>query len=121
MPDHQGQLRLVAVAFSAHKLGSGAAAMTVRDPVVTTVSLPRFLAPGDAARIGVTINNVEGAAGDYHLTLAASGTAQFTASASRTVKLAPSGNFNDGFVLSATAPGNAALRLDLARAADLKL
>ena len=51
--------------------------MTVRDPVVTTVSLPRFLAPGDAARIGVTINNLEGAAGDYRLTLSASGAAQF--------------------------------------------
>ena len=27
--------------------------MTVRDPVVTLVSLPRFLAPGDNGRIGV--------------------------------------------------------------------
>ncbi len=61
IPDFQGQLRLMAVAFSAHKVGSATASMTVRDPVVTTVSLPRFLAPGDAARIGVTINNLEGA------------------------------------------------------------
>src|SRR5260370_15973708 len=121
IPDFQGRLRLMAVAFSAHKVGSATASMTVRDPVVTTVSLPRFLAPGDAARIGVTINNVEGAAGDYHLTLAASGGAQSPASASRTVKLAPGGNFNDGFVLSATAPGNAALRLDLAGPGDLKI
>ena len=61
IPDFQGQLRLMAVAFSAHKVGSATASMTVRDPVVTTVSLPRFLAPGDAARIGITINNLEGA------------------------------------------------------------
>jgi hypothetical protein len=54
----------MAVAFSAHKIGSATASMTVRDPVVTTVSLPRFLAPGDDARIGVTINNLEGAAGE---------------------------------------------------------
>ena len=121
IPDFQGQLRLMAVAFSAHKVGSATASMTVRDPVVTTVSLPRFLAPGDAARIGVTINNLEGAAGDYHLTLSASGAAQFTAPASRTVKLAPGGNFNDGFVLSATAPGNAALKLDLSGPGDLKI
>ena len=51
--------------------------MTVRDPVVTTVSLPRFLAPGDSGAIGVTINNLEGAAGDYHLTLSATGAAGF--------------------------------------------
>ena len=67
----------MAVAFSAHKVGSAVAAMTVRDPVVTMVSLPRFLAPGDTARIGVAINNLEGAAGDYHLTLSASGAAAF--------------------------------------------
>src|SRR5260370_33326582 len=111
IPDSQGPLRLMAVAFSAHKVGSATASMTVRDPVVTTVSLPRFLAPGDAARIGVTINNVEGAAGDYHLTLAASGSAQFKAPASRTVKLAPGGEFNDGLALSATSPGDSAAKL----------
>src|SRR5712671_551739 len=121
IPDFQGQLRLMAVAFSAHKVGSATASMTVRDPVVTIVSLPRFLAPGDAARIGVTINNLEGRAGDYHLTLAASGAAQFKAPASRTVKLAPGGNFSDAFVLSAAAPGNTALRLDLVGPGDLKI
>ncbi|HEX3524544.1 MAG TPA: MG2 domain-containing protein, partial [Stellaceae bacterium] len=105
IPDFQGQLRLMAVAFSAHKVGSATGSMTVRDPVVTTVSLPRFLAPSDAARIGVTINNLEGAAGDYHLIFSASGAAQFKAAANRTVKLAPGGNFNDGFILSATTPG----------------
>jgi alpha-2-macroglobulin len=121
IPDFQGQLRLMAVAFSAHKVGSATASTMVRDPVVTTVSLPRFLAPGDAARIGVTINNLEGAAGDYHLSLSASGAAQFKAPASRTVKLAPGGNFADSFVLSATTPGNAALKLELSGPGDLKI
>src|ERR1700737_4115062 len=113
IPDFQGQLRLMAVAFSAHKVGSGTASMTVRDPVVTIVSLPRFLAPGDAARIGVTINNLEGAAGDYHLNLSASGAAGFPTPVNRTVHLAPGGTFADGFMLSATAPGNVALKLEL--------
>jgi alpha-2-macroglobulin len=121
IPDFQGQLRLMAVAFSAHKLGSGVASMTVRDPVVTTVSLPRVLAPGDMARIGVSINNLEGAVGDYRLTLSASGAAQFAAPVSRTVHLDPGGNFADGFVLSATTPGNAALELKLAGPGDLKI
>src|SRR5712671_6737255 len=110
IPDFQGQLRLMAVAFSAHKVGSGVASMILRDPVVTTVSLPRFLAPADTARIGVTINNLEGAAGDYHLALSASDAARFVTAVNRTVHLAPGGNFADGFVLSATTPGNTALR-----------
>ncbi len=50
IPDFQGQVRLMAVAYSAKKLGAVSAPMTIRDPVVTMVSLPRFLAPGDEAR-----------------------------------------------------------------------
>ena len=121
IPDFQGQLRLMAVAFSAHKLGSGLAMMTVRDPVVTTVSLPRFLAPGDAARIGFTINNLEGGAGDYHLGLSASGAATFAGTVDRTVRLEAGGRFADGFPLSATAPGNAAIKLELSGPGDLKI
>ena len=50
MPDFNGQVRLMAVAVAAHKLGAASAQMTVRDPVVTQVALPRFLAPGDNAQ-----------------------------------------------------------------------
>jgi len=121
IPDFQGQLRLMAVAFSAHKVGSGAAAMTVRDPVVTTVSLPRFLAPGDAARVGVTINNLEGAAGDYRLALSASGAAGFAAPISRTMRLAQGATFADAFALSATTAGNAAIKLELSGPGDLRI
>ena len=68
VPDFQGELRVMAVAYGAHKLGSGSPRSSIRDPVVTLVSLPRFLAPGDAARIGVIVNNLEGEPGDYRLT-----------------------------------------------------
>ncbi len=88
MPDFQGQLRLMAVAFSAGKLGSATGAVTVRDPVVTMVALPRFLAPGDTAQIGLVINNLEGAAGDYQLKLAADGAGAFAAPVERTIPLA---------------------------------
>jgi len=121
IPDFQGQLRLMAVAFSAHKVGSGVATMTVRDPVVTTVSLPRFLAPGDAARIGVTINNLEGAVGDYRFALSASGAAGFPTPVIRTVHLASGGTFADGFMLSSTTSGSAALKLELSGPGDLKI
>jgi uncharacterized protein YfaS (alpha-2-macroglobulin family) len=113
LPDFQGKLRLMAVAFSAHKVGSAVAAMTVRDPVVTTVSLPRFLAPGDSARIGVAIDNLEGAEGDYRLRLSATGAAAFAAPIDRTVHLQRGGRFADGFTLAASALGNAALKLEL--------
>jgi alpha-2-macroglobulin len=121
VPDFQGQLRLMAVAFSAHKVGSGVATMTVRDPVVTTVALPRFLAPGDSARVGVTVNNLEGDAGNYQLTLSTSGAVQFPTSRKHKVHLDTNGNFADGFMLSAAAPGNVALKLELLGPGDLKV
>ena len=94
IPDFQGQLRLMAVAYRRPQARLGAAAaMMVRDPVVTLVSLPRFLAPGDNARIGVVVNNVEGAAGDYRLALSASGAGAFATPVDRTIPLAAGQSF----------------------------
>jgi len=121
IPDFQGQARLMAVAYAAHKVGSGTAQTTVRDKVVTTVSLPRFLAPGDSARIGVAVNNLEGAAGDYRLTLAASGAGHFAAPVARSLALAAGQSFGDGFTLDATAPGSVALKLELSGPDGLRI
>jgi uncharacterized protein YfaS (alpha-2-macroglobulin family) len=113
VPDFQGQLRLMAVAYSAQKLGSAEGAVTVRDPVVTLVALPRFLAPGDTAQIGLVVNNLEGAAGDYRVTLAAKGAGAFAGPAERTIPLKTGQSFNGAFPLAANAVGTVALNLDL--------
>ena len=47
IPDFNGELRLMAVAYTINKLGHAEQPLTVRDPVVAEVVLPRFLAPGD--------------------------------------------------------------------------
>ena len=121
IPDFQGQLRLMAVAFSGGKLGSATGAVTVRDPVVTMVALPRFLAPGDNARLGVTINNLEGPAGDYALKMTATGAGGFAAPVDRTLHLDAGANFSDGFIIAGTTIGNVAIHLDLAGPNDLHI
>jgi len=73
IPDFNGELRLMAVAWSADKLGSATRPMTVRDPVPAVISMPRFLAPGDKADATLLIDNVDGAAGDYSIALKGSG------------------------------------------------
>jgi uncharacterized protein YfaS (alpha-2-macroglobulin family) len=73
LPDFNGALRLMAVAFGTSGIGHADAQMPVRDPVVGEISLPRFLAPGDDARMTLLVNNVEGAAGQYHVHIAPSG------------------------------------------------
>jgi hypothetical protein len=63
--DFNGQLRLVAVAWTDSAVGSGSADMTVREPVVVELSLPRFLAPGDRAQATLEVDNIEGRPGAY--------------------------------------------------------
>ena len=63
--DFNGQLRLVAVAWTDKAVGAGANDMTVRQPVVAELSLPRFLAPGDRAQATLELNNVAGRPGAY--------------------------------------------------------
>src|SRR6185312_6568779 len=53
--------------------------------------------------------------------LSASDAARFATAVNRTAHLAPGGNFADGFVLSATTPGNAALKLELSGPGDLRI
>ena len=68
MPDFNGTVRLMAVAWSADKLGSATKDVIVRDPVALTVSAPRFLTLGDQARLELAVHNVEGIAGAYTVT-----------------------------------------------------
>lgn len=73
VPDFNGELRLVAVAFAAGKVGSADKPITVRDPVVAEMVLPRFLAPGDTSQAAINLHNLEGAPGDYTVTVSATG------------------------------------------------
>ena len=70
MPNFNGEVRLMAVAWSKSGVGSGDQAMIIRDPVPTEVSLPRFLAPGDTALATVSIDNVELDAGTFDASIA---------------------------------------------------
>ena len=60
-----GQLRLMAVAWTDDAVGGGEQSVLVREPVVAELDLPRFLAPGDQAAVGLELHNVEGKVGAY--------------------------------------------------------
>ncbi|WP_300395659.1 alpha-2-macroglobulin [Henriciella sp.] len=59
VPEFNGELRLMAVAWSESGLGTASKPMTVRDPAPSELILPRFLAPGDEALATVSIDNIE--------------------------------------------------------------
>jgi uncharacterized protein YfaS (alpha-2-macroglobulin family) len=76
VPDFNGTLRLMAVAWSESALGSDAEQVVVRDPVVAELILPRFLAPGDQAQGTLNLDNVEGPNGAYTVTISGSDAAR---------------------------------------------
>jgi uncharacterized protein YfaS (alpha-2-macroglobulin family) len=67
MPDFNGAVRLMAVAWSKGKVGSAEREVIVRDPVAVTATAPRFLALGDRATLALELHNVEGRAGNWRL------------------------------------------------------
>jgi uncharacterized protein YfaS (alpha-2-macroglobulin family) len=60
----------------------------VRDPVVLTTTLPHFLRTGDRSAVQIELDNVEGAAGDYTVSLSAEGTVKIDGDKPLTLKLA---------------------------------
>jgi len=85
VPDFAGTLRVMAVAWTKSKVGHATSDVTVRDPVVLTATLPRFLLPGDRSTAHFEIDNVEGQPGDY--TIAVTTADAVVAGASATQKL----------------------------------
>lgn len=69
LPAFNGTVRLMAVAWSERGVGQAEKDVIVRDPVVATVSLPRFLAPGDESRMRIELVHAEGPAGTMDLRL----------------------------------------------------
>ena len=70
MPDFAGTVRIMAMAWTEDAVGHASADVIVRDPVVVTLSPPRFLRVGDESRLLVEVNNVSGEAGSYSVGLA---------------------------------------------------
>ena len=62
IPDFAGTARVMAVAWSRDKVGRANADVTIRDAVVVTATLPRFLLNGDRGTMHLDVDNVEGQA-----------------------------------------------------------
>ena len=69
VPDYNGRLRLMAVAWNSEKVGAAEAGLVVRDPLVALIATPRFLAPGDRSTLTVSLQNMEAPAGTYHVAI----------------------------------------------------
>ncbi|WP_377297240.1 alpha-2-macroglobulin family protein [Rhizobium sp. SGZ-381] len=69
IPQFNGTARVMAVAWTKSGIGHGTKDVVIRDPLVVTASLPRFLAPGDTANLRLDIANTDAPAGKYRLSV----------------------------------------------------
>ncbi len=69
LPEFNGTVKLMAVAWSPSKTGNATAKVIVRDEVALTIAAPRFLTLGDEVSLGFGVHNVEGEKGAYKLSI----------------------------------------------------
>src|SRR3954469_4563148 len=112
IPAFSGTVRVMAVAWSKDKVGKASGDVTVRDPVVLTATLPRFLLTGDRGTIRLDLDNVEGPSGDYAIDVKTDGPLQ-VGQAAQTLRLSGKQRTGVSLPINATAVGigNVAVRI----------
>ncbi|WP_225028612.1 alpha-2-macroglobulin family protein [Xinfangfangia pollutisoli] len=75
IPSFNGTVKIMAVAWSKTGVGQADKEVLVRDPVVVTASIPRFMAPGDQSRLLLEIVHATGPSGRMGLDVSATGAA----------------------------------------------
>ncbi len=110
IPEFAGTVRVMAIAWSKSKVGRAVGDVTVRDPVVLTATLPRFLLVGDRGNMQLEIDNVEGAPGDYRIGVRADAPLA-AAGGDQTVRLAAKQRQTFAVPLTASGTGTAAIKV----------
>ncbi|MCJ2081453.1 alpha-2-macroglobulin family protein [Methylobacterium sp. J-090] len=112
LPAFNGTGRVMVTAWSRAKVGAAQADVVIRDPVILTGTLPRFLNVGDRSRFHIAIDNVEGPAGDYTVDLGLTGSVVVGAEAlHKTLRL--EAGAKGALVIPITAAGPGTTRLDV--------
>lgn len=75
LPDFNGRVRLMAIAFDDTRFGMAEQEVTIAAPVVTQLSMPRFLAMGDLSQVALDVSNLSGKDQTFKLQLSSSGAA----------------------------------------------
>ncbi len=122
IPQFNGTARMMAVAWTKSGVGRATKDVMIRDPVIVTASMPKFLAPGDRAELRLDIANADGPAGDYQLQVTTNGPVIVEQPGpSETVRLDAGGKSAITLPLSGQYPGSGIVTVNLSNAAGLAL
>jgi uncharacterized protein YfaS (alpha-2-macroglobulin family) len=113
IPAFAGTARVMGVAWSRDRVGKASGDVIIRDPVVVTATLPRFLNTGDRSTMHVDIDNVEGPAGEYAVVLTAKGPTGAVGKVADKVTLNAKQRRPVSFPLEVSAAGTATITLNV--------
>jgi len=109
-----GRVRVMAVGFQGNKFGSAESMVMTVDPVVVSLGLPPFLAPGDQLSCPLTIFNTEKEAVDVSLMFKTVNRLKVNDQGNITVKIQPKSEYQTTLTITADdALGDAAIQFDL--------
>lgn len=111
IPDFAGELRLMAVAWQGNRIAGAGKSATVRDAMVAEALLPRFLSPGDEARVTVLLHNLDLPTGETAAELTVDGPLEITGPARIALPLAQGARATPNMTLRATGVGPARVTL----------
>jgi hypothetical protein len=89
IPQFNGEVRLMAVAYTGQKFGSAEQFMEVSDDVILLPSVPRFLSQNDDLSMPVTVMNTTERSGTITVKMNLSGPLSATSTLSQTINLKP--------------------------------
>jgi len=87
--DFNGELRVMAQAWTTEDFGSSESKVVVAAPVITELNMPRFLAGGDTSRLTMDITNLTDKPQSLQVTVSASGLVTLESQQPKPITLAP--------------------------------
>ena len=113
LPDFNGTVRLMAVAWTRSAVGHAARDVLVRDPIVVSAATPRFMAPGDRSRILLEIAHAKGPGGEVRVALKGDGGIELAGGAvERSATLAPGETRRISVPIVAVEAGDRRIRIE---------
>ena len=89
IPEFNGSVRIMAIAHTGHTYGSFEQEMTVAAPLVTQITMPRFLSMGDKSQLVIDVHNLTDLTQSLDVNLEIKGPVRAMGETLRRVSLAP--------------------------------
>ena len=121
IPQFNGTARVMAVAWSKSGVGHAQTDVIIRDPVVITASLPKFLTPGDRSELRLDIAATDAPAGAYTLSVTPNAALTVEGASERQVMLDPKKRTTVTLPVTGKLIGDASVSLALTGGENIKV